>query len=193
VKCEAYFIGVAGVWFIPTPRFCVSSGKPERGFTADPTADLNSDGIVNSIDFSLMNGNWGLFSPQYTFNSSSFHAFLYCIRLELDFHVKICYNEAMQGYQAIQKYFWDVDPVSLDREKDNIFIISRILEYGDLAAVRWLLRAYPLSLIKQALTTKKYFSRASAQFWQQYLELQNQNIPCLQKSSQKMPVRLWPH
>ena len=28
-------------------------------FTADATADLNKDGIVNSIDFSLMNANWG--------------------------------------------------------------------------------------------------------------------------------------
>ena len=28
-------------------------------FTADATADINADGIVNSIDFSLMNANWG--------------------------------------------------------------------------------------------------------------------------------------
>ena len=28
-------------------------------FTADATADINKDGIVNSIDFSLMNANWG--------------------------------------------------------------------------------------------------------------------------------------
>jgi len=99
----------------------------------------------------------------------------------------------MQGYQTIQKYFWDVDPAKLDREKDHVFIISRILEYGDFVAARWLLKAYPLPLIKQALTTKRNFSRASAQFWQQYLGLQKRNIPCLQKSSQKIPVRLWPH
>jgi len=28
-------------------------------FTNDATADINIDGIVNSIDFSLMNANWG--------------------------------------------------------------------------------------------------------------------------------------
>jgi len=28
-------------------------------FTNDPVADLNKDGLVNSIDFSLMNQNWG--------------------------------------------------------------------------------------------------------------------------------------
>jgi surface antigen len=27
--------------------------------TADPTADINGDGIVNSIDWSIMNENWG--------------------------------------------------------------------------------------------------------------------------------------
>ena len=31
-------------------------------FTADATADLNTDGIVNSLDFGLMNRNWGLSS-----------------------------------------------------------------------------------------------------------------------------------
>ena len=29
-----------------------------RWFTSDIAADLNSDGIVNSLDFSIMNGNW---------------------------------------------------------------------------------------------------------------------------------------
>jgi len=28
-------------------------------FTSNTQSDLNTDGIVNSIDFSLMNGNWG--------------------------------------------------------------------------------------------------------------------------------------
>lgn len=29
-----------------------------KWFTSDSTADLNDDGIVNSLDFSIMNGNW---------------------------------------------------------------------------------------------------------------------------------------
>ncbi|OHA89223.1 MAG: hypothetical protein A3C70_00015 [Candidatus Zambryskibacteria bacterium RIFCSPHIGHO2_02_FULL_43_14] len=29
-----------------------------KWFTSDSAADLNSDGIVNSLDFSIMNGNW---------------------------------------------------------------------------------------------------------------------------------------
>jgi hypothetical protein len=29
-----------------------------RWFTADAAADLNHDGIVNSIDFSILNNNW---------------------------------------------------------------------------------------------------------------------------------------
>ena len=98
----------------------------------------------------------------------------------------------MEGYQTMQKYFWDVDPAKLDHEKDDVFIISRILEYGDITAVRWLFQIYPPHSIQRALTTKRNFSRQSAQFWQQYFGLQKRNIPCLQKSSQKMPVRLWP-
>ena len=31
-------------------------------FTSNPQSDINADGIVNSIDFGLMNRNWGLSS-----------------------------------------------------------------------------------------------------------------------------------
>jgi hypothetical protein len=31
-------------------------------FTSDPTSDINSDTLVNSLDFGLMNANWGLSS-----------------------------------------------------------------------------------------------------------------------------------
>ena len=31
-------------------------------FTSDMTADINKDGLVNSIDFGILNRNWGLSS-----------------------------------------------------------------------------------------------------------------------------------
>jgi hypothetical protein len=40
------------------------------------------------------------------------------------------------------KYFWDVDPSLLDEKKHERLIISRILNYGDLADWRWLAGTY---------------------------------------------------
>ena len=41
-RCSRNGTGVAGVWFTPL--------QP---------SDINNDGVVNSIDFSLLNANWG--------------------------------------------------------------------------------------------------------------------------------------
>ena len=39
--------------------FVLFSTMNSKWFTNDATADLNKDGKVNAIDFSLMNANWG--------------------------------------------------------------------------------------------------------------------------------------
>lgn len=41
-----------------------------------------------------------------------------------------------------QKYFWDVNPHTLDVRKHERFIISRLLNYGRLAEWRWLIHTY---------------------------------------------------
>jgi hypothetical protein len=38
----------------------------------------------------------------------------------------------------VQRYFWDCDVSSLDWEKHRNFVIRRLLQYGDLPALRWL-------------------------------------------------------
>ena len=38
--------------------------------------------------------------------------------------------------------FWDTDPGTLDLRRNARFIIRRVLDYGDAAAVNWLRRNY---------------------------------------------------
>jgi hypothetical protein len=35
------------------------NGMNSQWFTANPQSDINGDGLVNSIDFGLMNAQWG--------------------------------------------------------------------------------------------------------------------------------------
>lgn len=58
----------------------------------------------------------------------------------------------------LTKYFWDIDFKSLSA-KDSVFIIERILEYGDEKAIRWMMRNFDRSQIKKVLLSKRGFSK----------------------------------
>ena len=47
--------------------------------------------------------------------------------------------------------FWDVDSQTVDPKKHARYIIARILEFGRDEELRWLLRYYPSSLIKDVV------------------------------------------
>lgn len=67
--------------------------------------------------------------------------------------------------------FWDVNTRTLDVEKHSAFIISRVLEYGDMAAVRWLLTLYGKNEIA-GLLRSRYARRLSPRtigFWKTIL------------------------
>jgi hypothetical protein len=51
------------------------------------------------------------------------------------------------------KYFWDMDPSTLDQQKHSRLIISRLLNYGRLNDWRWLLHTYGKSRLSTALYT----------------------------------------
>jgi hypothetical protein len=52
---------------------------------------------------------------------------------------------------AAAKYFWDVDPKSLDIQKHERLIISRLINYGTLDDWRWLASTYGKERIARAL------------------------------------------
>jgi hypothetical protein len=43
---------------------------------------------------------------------------------------------------AAQKYFWEVNPQSLNTRKHERLIVSRLLNYGRLDDWRWLIQTY---------------------------------------------------
>lgn len=64
----------------------------------------------------------------------------------------------------IQRFFWDVDPLQLDVDLYSRYVLERLLELGDLGAVRWMLAYFPPQEIIRVLKTSRRLSPLSANF-----------------------------
>ena len=92
-----------------------------------------------------------------------------------------------------KKYFWEIDVDELDLQKNPEYIIGRILEYGDIEAVRWMFQTFDRKLITKLFSNKKSFSRITANFWKIFFDLSEKDISCLRKPYQKNQKTHWPY
>ncbi len=93
--------------------------------------------------------------------------------------------------QFLQKYFWDVDFLTLNVKQHPRFVIERILEYGDKKSIKWMEDNFSLGEIKNTLFISKNLSQKSANFWQLIFGLDKDKILCLRKSFQKRHKAIW--
>ncbi len=68
------------------------------------------------------------------------------------------------------KFFWDVDPKTLNVRRHSHFIIERILDVGDLDAFWWAQKQYPTALLIEVSLTSRRLSERSKQFWKIWFE-----------------------
>jgi hypothetical protein len=61
--------------------------------------------------------------------------------------------------------FWDTDISRIDIRKHKVYVIERILEYGDTDAVRWLSEFCLLGEILDVLNNSRALSQKSVNFW----------------------------
>ena len=93
----------------------------------------------------------------------------------------------------LKKYFWDAEFDQVDLNKNRIYVLKRLLEYGNLKAIRWLRKYFKTSEIKQTISSARGFSRKTANFWAVLLDIPRENILCLKKRSSKAPKIFWPY
>lgn len=67
--------------------------------------------------------------------------------------------------EKLRRYFWDTDFSALDTEKDKRFIIERILELGDEAAVAWMKKEFKKQELFEVLRKARSISKKSRHFW----------------------------
>lgn len=84
--------------------------------------------------------------------------------------------------------FWDVDPSTIDLHAHKRWVIERVLEYGDDAAIRWLRQTYTTRDIADVVKASRALSRKTANFWRLVLGFPVEDVRAL---TGRDP--LWPH
>jgi len=91
----------------------------------------------------------------------------------------------------LKKYFWDADFSKLDKNSHSVFIIERILNYGDERAVEWLFKYSKKVELKKAIKKTRNISPLSANYWGLILNIPQNKILCLRKQSQNKLQKTW--
>jgi hypothetical protein len=91
------------------------------------------------------------------------------------------------------QYFWDVDPKKLNPQKKPYFVISRLLDKGNIEAARWVRKRFDDELVKEVLQKYRDFSLRSASFWALIYQVPKTQVKCLQEPYLSMRKKHWPY
>lgn len=61
--------------------------------------------------------------------------------------------------------FWDVDPKRIDPDKRARYVAERIMDFGNDQEVRWMLRYYPLRLLREVANKSRALQPQSRALW----------------------------
>jgi hypothetical protein len=84
--------------------------------------------------------------------------------------------------KSLHQFFWDVVPGRIDLGGHSEYVIARLLEHGDLAAIRWMLRAYRKPDIARVVKQSRQLSRKTANFWRLRLAISKSEVYALNRS-----------
>ena len=93
----------------------------------------------------------------------------------------------------LKRYFWDVSFEKMDLEKRRVFVLKRVLEYGDEEAVFWMKNNFQPQEIEEVLTQFRGLSHRSANYWALIYDIDRSKVRCLQKPYLEMQKRHWPY
>ena len=92
--------------------------------------------------------------------------------------------------RSLKKYFWDADVPGITGANAP-YVIERILEYGDIRAVRWLFTHATKAQIRGTLMKLRGFSPQTVNFSRIVLDIDKKKIACLKKSYIQMRKSHW--
>lgn len=91
----------------------------------------------------------------------------------------------------LRRYFWDVDASTLNPAEHPKYVINRMLNIGNVAAVRWVRQHFPEHLITKTLKTIRDFSPKTATFWANVYHIPKEEMACMQEPYLSMRKRSW--
>lgn len=75
----------------------------------------------------------------------------------------------IENLNKFKKYFWDSDVSAIDIIQYKFYIIERILEFGNVPEVKWILDNYSKDTINEVLYLSRNISEKSSSFWKFFL------------------------
>jgi hypothetical protein len=84
-----------------------------------------------------------------------------------------------------KRLFWDVDQEKIDIRDHRSYIIRRIMDYGNVDDVNWMMKIYTSDEMIQVVKKRRGLSRKSAYFWSTYFNIPKEEIECLKMPYQK--------
>ncbi|MDH5187133.1 MAG: hypothetical protein OEZ20_06960 [candidate division WOR-3 bacterium] len=69
--------------------------------------------------------------------------------------------------------FWDVRKGTVDIERHSPFIIRRVLNFGDVAALNWLRKTFHEDRLEQVVKTKRGLTPKTLAFWTTYFGIKS--------------------
>ena len=74
----------------------------------------------------------------------------------------------------LRPFFWDVEFNTLSIEQSSYFIIGRLMERGDEAAVAFMLKTFSRNELIHVLKNSRSLSRRSRNFWKIFFDLEGE-------------------
>lgn len=95
--------------------------------------------------------------------------------------------------RRLWKYFWDIDVKKLNPAKKPYFVISRLLDKGDVEAVKWVRENFKEDKIKETFKKIRGFNPKVGSFWSLFLHIPKEQVKCLNPSYLKGRRSHWPY
>jgi len=65
--------------------------------------------------------------------------------------------------------FWDVNPETIDLEKNARYVIERVLDFGTDAEARWVYQRYPHPLIREVIDNPRRLHAKTRALWNELI------------------------
>ncbi|HHC24329.1 MAG TPA: hypothetical protein ENK58_02775 [Desulfobacterales bacterium] len=67
--------------------------------------------------------------------------------------------------ETLRKYFWDCDFKDISMDKYAFFIAERILNFGDMASLKWLLSGTDKSFLSEVIGKSRNLDKKTRNYW----------------------------
>ena len=95
--------------------------------------------------------------------------------------------------EFLRGYFWEVEFDKIDLQKYRVYVLMRILNYGDKKAIAWMWKNFTEEEIKNILYNYRDLSLKSANFWAVIVGVKKEDVKCLKIRLSKELMIAWPY